>query len=410
MTTISSPSPPPETAIIERPTLASSFLTDEDLDGILPRVISSNDNQHIPNKTEYLTTGLKSLDKAALDGGLEPRCVVEIVGAGVGGGLSEAAVVDTTGNFDVLGLYALLVARLKGLEKGEVEAMAAKMLDRVKIMRVFDFEGVKEAVREIVMEVEGQSRKKIEEKKERDELRVVEEAPAAGKEEKPKRTYVADSEDEDDEEEEMLFESETKDISEKDTTAMEKQTQSVPSGMQTEAITEIDTPSALKFILVDNLTQVVSPLLKNDLTLGTLQTTSLLSSLLTVTRTRALHTILITPTAPPHPASSTRPVPATETPQQEKEIPPSLSIFSSNKAVGMPALSAQIGLFVDVQLMVSRVPKRRGDARLYYSDESGTGRRRGEVVGVLEVVKDRFGTRTGAWGVFGERDGGIYEV
>ena len=76
----------------------------------------------------------------------------------------------------------------------------------------------------------------------------------------------------------------------------------------------------------------------------------------------------------------------------------------------MPALSAQIGLFVDVQLMVSRIPKRRGDARLYYSDESGTGRRKGEVVGVLEVVKDRFGTRTGAWGVFGERDGGIYEV
>lgn len=133
-----------------------------------------------------------------------------------------AAVVDTTGNFDVVGLYGALVVWLKKEEKSEVEKMAAEMLERVKIMRVFDFEGVREAVGEVEAGIVG------------------------AKQEEKKRTYVADSEDEDDDE--MLLEDESK--------------------TPPKATRETDTRSTVKFVLIDHLTQVLSPLLRNDMVQG----------------------------------------------------------------------------------------------------------------------------------------------
>ena len=45
------------------------------------------------------------------------------------------------------------------------------------------------------------------------------------------------------------------------------------------------------------------------------------------------------------------------------------------------------------------------DAKVYYVESRGRerGKRRGvEMVGVLEVIADRWGERVGAWGTFGE--------
>ena len=66
-----------------------------------------------------------------------------------------------------------------------------------------------------------------------------------------------------------------------------------------------------------------------------------------------------------------------------------------------------LGPYVDLGLLVTRVPKRRLDARAFYS-EAGEGQRGGagvrkkgvEMVCVLEVVSDRWGGRVGAWGTF----------
>ena len=182
-------------------------------------------------------------------------------------------------------LYTLIVARLTrqpntlvslcitvGLASGaSTEDVAAKILDRVKIMRVFDFVGVKEAVEEIRVEIEGRRS---------GEVTTGEEEKSEKRDEQPKakRTFVADSEDEEDEEE-MLFEAEAA-----TTTAPTAPTVQVPNASSEaerqapglaipqcapEATCADGTQSNLKFILIDNLTQVLTPLLKKDTIQGT---------------------------------------------------------------------------------------------------------------------------------------------
>jgi hypothetical protein len=196
-----------------------------------------------------------------------------------------AAVVDTTGNFDVLGVYTGILGRLRkdgaalaemrkvaaSKDEDTMEDVAAKVLDRVKIMRVFDFVGVREAIGEIRDDLEG--RKVVNRKK--DEARpVYANSPKRPTPEPltpelvPKRTVVADSEDEDDDEE-MLF----------DTSASAQET--VPSAIQdaqpdqhiqtttleTNPDTKPEREETIKkvtFILIDNLAQVLNPLLKKD--------------------------------------------------------------------------------------------------------------------------------------------------
>lgn len=144
-----------------------------------------------------------------------------------------------------------------------IEEVAAMVLDRVKIMRVFDFEGVKEAVDEIKAGLE-----RVED--EEPERNIVVDLAGGGskrtdpeekepvKVEKPKRTYVPDSEDEEDgEEDEMLFDTETTATT---TTAPPVQT-TTPDADPSKPTEQ---PSTIKFILIDNLGQVISPLLKKD--------------------------------------------------------------------------------------------------------------------------------------------------
>lgn len=70
-----------------------------------------------------------------------------------------------------------------------------------------------------------------------------------------------------------------------------------------------------------------------------------------------------------------------------------------------------MGLYSDVHVLISRMPRRKVDARVYYDEKIDTARkRRVDMVGVLEVVGDRWGGRTGAWGVFAEGRDGIVDI
>jgi hypothetical protein len=172
---------------------------------------------------------------------------------------STAAVIDTTGNFDILRLYSLIVSKMKQCPdvldslhaSGSVEDVAAQVLDRVKIMRVFDFVGVREAVGEIREQLEG--RKGVEQMEMKEVEVPVEEV-------KPKRTYVADSEDEEDDEE-MLFDTEAT-----LTTSAPPVHEPEPKPATEPRTTETETAEAgrLKFLLIDSLAQVLNPLLKKD--------------------------------------------------------------------------------------------------------------------------------------------------
>jgi hypothetical protein len=185
---------------------------------------------------------------------------------------SMAAVVDTTGNFDVVQLYTRILERVRkdNSAKGKEEDVAAKILDQVKIMRVFDFVGMREAIGEIRDDLEGRKRTGWKKQEGRGYTRPStpkRPTPEPLTPEMPKRTVVADSEDEDDDEE-MLF-----DTAEpvETTLPIPGPEQSKPSPQpEPKAITEqqAQPPSKVKFILIDNLTQVLTPLLKKDFIQG----------------------------------------------------------------------------------------------------------------------------------------------
>ena len=143
------------------------------------------------------------------------------------------------------------------------EDLAAKVLDRVKIMRVFDFVGVREAIGEIRDGIE--KKKAVERAPGTEEKKATLPSEEPAQEEAPvgkvpvKRTYVADSEDEEDDEE-MLFDS---DVTE-NTAAQPVQN---PEPARIEAPENIDAeivPGPTKIVLIDNLAQVLNPLLKKD--------------------------------------------------------------------------------------------------------------------------------------------------
>jgi hypothetical protein len=68
---------------------------------------------------------------------------------------SDAAIIDANGTFDVVKLHRILLQRLQ--QSGDTESPAAdSLLDRVRIMRAFDLEGVREAIGEIQASMDPQ--------------------------------------------------------------------------------------------------------------------------------------------------------------------------------------------------------------------------------------------------------------
>lgn len=67
----------------------------------------------------------------------------------------------------------------------------------------------------------------------------------------------------------------------------------------------------------------------------------------------------------------------------------------------VPSLMSVLARYVDVGVLVSQLPKRKMDARVYYRDgNEGVKKLRGvEMVSVVEVVSDRWEGRVGGWGM-----------
>ncbi|KAF1924565.1 uncharacterized protein M421DRAFT_424700 [Didymella exigua CBS 183.55] len=444
MAAVHTPHTPPAPPRAGEPHLASSLLGPSPLESILDAL--TLDDAHMPPET--LRTYVPSLDAAlcatfqggsvvALSAESSVRDLVArtlLVDALLRYPASAIAVIDTAGNFDVVGLYRMVVARLQmepenaGMRGGAsgVQEVAAKTLDRVKILRVFDFVGMREAVGELRGELEGRGARGECGALGEQEM-ALENAPAAEVvgEEVPsrrlERTEVADSEDEEegleDSDDEMLF-----DAPAPPTAPSVPQPASNHASSPPTPSTQQSTPSSapapatapvLKMILIDNLAHVLTPLLKQDTTSANTLATTFLVTLSNLTQTHALHTILLNPCTTPRAPSPSRKAADTAAlgPQQAYRLqpPPPPSVFSSNKAV--PALLGLMSRYADAHVLVGMLPRRKMDARVYYADTGGRerGKRRGvEMVGVVEVVADRWGGRVGAWGAFKEgKDGGI---
>lgn len=166
------------------PNLASSLIDSSTLDVCFDELNRSTLLETPSNTPEVLRTGSGSLDDALGKTFQRGRVVAFssetstprddltktlLVDCLTKDSESEIAVIDTTGNFDVVGLCTQILRRLEkepdmlvrqvehvGLEQ-EKERVAAGILDRVRIMRVFDFVGMREAVGELRDGLEGRS-------------------------------------------------------------------------------------------------------------------------------------------------------------------------------------------------------------------------------------------------------------
>jgi hypothetical protein len=316
-------------------------------------------------------------------------------------------------------LKSVRVAARCGLED-QVEDVAANILDHVKIMRVFDFVGVKEAIGEIRDDLEGRKAPKSKKEHGRPETKTNASPPPPEPEEElqpvQKRTVVQDSEDEADDEE-MLFDTSTPPRPAPESKLPVPNAAPVPDPPTPRQpdLQRPQSPDKPSLILIDNLTQVLTPLLKKDYIHANALASPFLHTLSHLTRTHNLHTILLNPATPPRPTSPSRPTAPQE--HRKPDPPPPPSIFASNSLV--PSLVAVLGRYVDTGILVGNLPRRKMDARVYYREleargaGAGTGAKklRGvEMVGVLEVLWDRWEGRVGAWGVFEEGDMGMRDV
>lgn len=234
---------------------------------------------------------------------------------------------------------------------------ATEMLDRVSVMRVFDFPGVVEAIGEVSKRCE-----------EYDCLqrsgndRVVRETF-------DKRELANNDEDE----------GEPEDV------GKNARTQSQPPVL-----------GSIGMIIIDNIANVTSSMMSKNQTSAQALLTASLRSLHHVTTSHDICTLLInaavslTPAANSIYGNSHRPS-------------DNASVFSSTN--GKPALGRTYAHLIDTSIFLSSIPKTREDAEVAYGG-SGDSAGRWKSVGILEVLKDRYGNREGEWAPFEMEPGG----
>lgn len=79
-----------------------------------------------------------------------------------------------------------------------------------------------------------------------------------------------------------------------------------------------------------------------------------------------------------------------------------VSIFASTPS--KPALGKHFAYLIDTSIFLSTLPRLKDDADAAYGDSRED--RNFEKAGIIEVLKDRYGTREGRWGAF-KVDAGI---
>lgn len=309
-----------------------------------------------------LSSGCSSIDEAfgkamqygviccisaeAMSGGRE-LCTAYLCSHLLSSSDATATVVDTALSFDVRNVYRLLLSRFRDEPDAEQRAMQA--LDRLKIMKVFDFEGLTDSISELRRTLEG--------------------APAAtsvpSKAQPMSKTIIGDSEDED----EML--DSPSPPPEQQVPTMQKDAQ--PAGV------------ASGLLLIDSISHVASPILRNRYIEGQALLTSVMRSLTHLKTRHQLSSLLLND--------------ATTKANVKDESP---SIFSMCKI--RPALGQSFRHMLDTHLLVHRNSTKPSDTqrgpsgRQYAAEEQG--------VSIVEVLQDRNGGSLGRWAAFTVDDGG----
>lgn len=347
--------------------LASSLWThDETSDSLEP-----------PAKKRKLATGCSQIDDS-LGGGFDygsTSCISSEVESGgkelsysliathlLSSPKSGATIVDTANSFDVRRLHKRLVSALQERKNGDdAKAVAVQVLERVRIMKAFDFVGMAECVAELRESLETREQE-ISQQEPESSLRET-------KAEVPRGT-VGDSEDEDD----MLDDVEP--------VSLEKPTPPPsPITMSPEDKPAEDHPQHL--LVIDNITYVASPIIKNSHVQGQALLATFMRSLAHLTRAHDICTLIHNAVMTYQPKSTTEPSP---------------SIFSS--CTLRPALGKSFAYLLDVHLLLHRVPSTASDAKSIYAAHSAIPKSSQKMASVLEVVQDRHSNRVGHWSAF----------
>lgn len=329
------------------------------------------------SEPKRLATGCHTIDKC-LDGGFDYgsiSCIsadIESGGKELSHSLiasqllaldrSAVTVIDTTNSFDVRRLHKRLVASLRE-RNGEVDAgkRAMQVLERVRIMKAFDFVGMTECVVEMRERLENPQH-------ENDGL-----DPASAKQDvQAPRGTVGDSEDE----EEMLD---------------EPRSPENPGNIHSDATVKEDFRTLL---VIDNIAHITSPILKNNHVQGQALLATFMRSLAHLTRAHDICTLVYN-TAVTYPRDQTT------------EATP--SIFSSCSL--RPALGKSFAYSLDLHLLLHKVPMTAEDAKSVYATHSAIPQPSQKLASVLEVMQDRHSNRVGHWAAFRtEPEGGLAAV
>ncbi|MDI1486733.1 MAG: hypothetical protein OHK93_005994 [Ramalina farinacea] len=304
----------------------------------------------------------------------------------VTGETGDVVIIDTNGSFSPLRLRDVFVYRLRARAQREavfkqsgyvyqkqgpservpedgLMAEATKLLDRVRVMRVFDLAGVAEAVGE-VSEITDRSRS----------LRV--EGPQEGL--TPPRRRGAEVEDSEEELEEDEEERRVEVTGYADAGTTFPGASEGPIGM----------------VIIDTIANVVSSLVNKSQTQGQALLVTLMRSLRHLTALHCLCTILTNAAVGTSADSGKNPNFQYEGPADNA------SLFAST--LGRPALGKTFSYLIDTSIFLSSVPKLKDDAIVAFGQ---TGERRWRNAQVIEILKDRSSAREGQWLGFEIADG-----
>lgn len=281
------------------------------------------------------------------------------------------AFIDTTGSFSPLRLRDVLVFRLEAkaqresykhsgymYERASSKAKEAKqgfideataLLDRVKVMRVFDLAGVIEAVGEV-----GEMRE-----------RVAQASAKPASIARRARDQISDSEEELEEEDKIA---------------------SGPATVEGEQVAEPQ-GGQVGIIVIDTITNVVSSLMSKGQTQGQALLASFMRTLYHLTSHHLICTIL---------TNAAVALTSSNNSEYKRRPEDNVSIFSST--MGKPALGKTFTYLIDTSIFLSAIPKTMNDAAIAFSERvDGTSFQKAFV---LEVLKDRCGMREGRWAAF----------
>ena len=285
--------------------------------------------------------------------------------------------IDTTGSFSPVRLLDVICLRLRGSLAPQVHyehsgyvyskarvgvnadversfrERATNMLDRVKVMRVFDFAGVIEAIGEVCTLCE--------------ESEKIESAQTSPKNDgRVQVNEIASSQDDGK-------------VAVEDAESKKTQTSRPALGNK-----------GIGMMIIDNIASPLGPIMSQNQTHAQALLTTSFRSLRHLTTTYNICTIVINAAV------------GLASLQYPRRGEVGVSVFGTTK--GKPALGKTYAYLVDTSIFLSQVPKTREDAEMAY----GQGRRdqgRWSTVGIFEVLKDRRGAREGEWGAYDIENG-----